>query len=133
VSSSDQNADLAVQSGKLRRYVEDRYAGGNHLHILRPRVRLELPEKGPQSIADSDHDRSGRCLVLNHKDRLLRFGAELVFKLCAFRNVRVVIVEAPSVERSFEQELAIFCARLYGKRSNRNKKMIGEPNLSLQC
>ena len=71
-------------------------------------------------------------LVLNHKDRLLRFGAELVFKLCSFKGVAVDIVETSAVERSFEQELAVdvielmtvFCARLYGKRSHRNKKNI---------
>jgi len=31
-------------------------------------------------------------LVLTHKDRLLRFGAELVFALCATKHVEVVII-----------------------------------------
>ena len=33
-----------------------------------------------------------RRLVLTHKDRLLRFGAELVFTLCELRGIEVVII-----------------------------------------
>jgi predicted site-specific integrase-resolvase len=36
-------------------------------------------------------DQVGR-LVLAHKDRLLRFGAELVFAVCEAKNVEVVIL-----------------------------------------
>ncbi len=35
--------------------------------------------------------RIGR-LVITHKDRLLRFGAELVFAICEAKNVEVVIL-----------------------------------------
>ena len=31
-------------------------------------------------------------LVITHKDRLLRFGAELIFSICEMKNVEVVIV-----------------------------------------
>jgi predicted site-specific integrase-resolvase len=31
-------------------------------------------------------------LVLTHKDRLLRFGAELIFTICEEKNVEVVII-----------------------------------------
>ena len=70
-------------------------------------------------------------LVLTHKDRLLRFGAELIFALCEARQVEVVLVnqgEAPS----FEEELAadvleiitVFSARLYGSRSRKNRQLL---------
>ena len=70
-------------------------------------------------------------LVLTHKDRLLRFGAELVFSLCATKHVEVVIVNQGD-EPSFEEELAkdvletitVFSARLYGSRSHKNKQLI---------
>ena len=41
-------------------------------------------------------------LVLNHKDRLLRFGSELIFKLCDFFQVKVIIVEQ-ATDKSFEE------------------------------
>lgn len=70
-------------------------------------------------------------LVLVHKDRLLRFGAELVFAICQAREVEVVIINQGE-DGSFEEELAsdvleiitVFSARLYGSRSHRNRKLI---------
>jgi predicted site-specific integrase-resolvase len=67
-------------------------------------------------------------LVLTHKDRLLRFGAELIFALCEIKQIEVVKGD----EISFEEELAqdvleiitVFSARLYGSRSKKNKKLI---------
>jgi predicted site-specific integrase-resolvase len=75
-------------------------------------------------------DKVGR-LVLTHKDRLLRFGAEIIFALCETKQVEVVIINQGD-ERSFEEELAsdvleivtVFSARMYGARSHRNKKLI---------
>jgi putative resolvase len=68
-------------------------------------------------------------LIINHKDRLLRFGSELIFYLCDLFKVRVIIVEEKQ-EQSFEQTLSsdvielmtVFCAKLYGKRSHKNKQ-----------
>jgi predicted site-specific integrase-resolvase len=70
-------------------------------------------------------------LVITHKDRLLRFGAELIFSICAMKNVEVIIVNQGD-EPTFEEELAkdvleiitVFSARLYGSRSSKNKKII---------
>ena len=64
---------------------------------------------------------------MTHKDRLLRFGAELIFALCE----GIVIINKGD-EVSFEEELAqdvleiitVFSARLYGSRSRKNKKLI---------
>lgn len=69
--------------------------------------------------------------MLTHKDRLLRFGAELVFSLCAAKRIEVVIINQGE-ELSFEQELAqdvleiitVFSARLYGSQSKQNQKLV---------
>lgn len=68
-------------------------------------------------------------LVLNHRDRLLRFGSELIFELCRHFGVHVVILEK-QMDQSFEAELAqdvielmtVFSSRLYGKRSHANRQ-----------
>ena len=65
-----------------------------------------------------------RRVVVEHRDRLLRFGADLVLWLCRARGVAVVVVDALA-ERNFEGDLArdvleiitVFSARLYGSRS----------------
>jgi predicted site-specific integrase-resolvase len=54
--------------------------------------------------------------VLNHKDRLFRFGAELVFAICEVKNVEIVILNQGE-DTSFEQDLAqdvLEIIRLFG-------------------
>jgi putative resolvase len=71
-------------------------------------------------------------LVITHKDRLLRFGAELVFAICNEFETEVVIINRTNEEITEEQELVqdmielitVFSARLYGSRSKKNKKLI---------
>ena len=70
-------------------------------------------------------------LVITHKDRLLRFGAELVFAVCEAKECEVVIINQGE-DTSFEEDLAndvleiitVFSARLYGSHSHKTKKMI---------
>lgn len=70
-------------------------------------------------------------LVIIHKDRLLRFGSELVFSLCEHFGTEVIIINA-SEEATFEEELVsdvleiitVFSARLYGSRSHKNKQVL---------
>ncbi len=70
-------------------------------------------------------------IVLTHKDRLLRFGAELVFALCDAKHVEVVILNQGE-DTTFEDDLAkdvleiitVFSARLYGSRSPKNQKLL---------
>jgi putative resolvase len=79
-------------------------------------------------------------LVLTHKDRLLRFGAELVFSLCATKRIEVVIINQGD-EPSFEEELAkdvleiitVFSARLYGSRSRKNKQLMDNLNKAVNA
>ena len=72
-------------------------------------------------------------LVLVHKDRLLRFGSEIIFKLCNIHNVEVEIINVGD-ELNPNEELAkdvleiitVFSTRLYGKRSHKSLKMIDD-------
>ena len=75
--------------------------------------------------------RQMKRLALTHKDRLLRFGAELVFTLCEQQGIEIVIIHKGE-QPSFEEELAldvleiitVFSARLYGARSHKSKKLM---------
>jgi predicted site-specific integrase-resolvase len=129
VSSHDQKDDLERQKQVLEAYcaaqgwtfeiVSDLGSGMNyHKRGLRLLLRAILDDK------------VGRLVVL-HKDRLLRFGAELVFSICEAKNVEVVIVNKGE-DATFEEDLAkdvleiitVFSARLYGSRSRKNKKLL---------
>jgi predicted site-specific integrase-resolvase len=129
VSSHDQKSDLDRQIKVLEMYCAS--MGYKYEVISDLGSGMNYKKKGLTDLLDRIvSDQVGR-LILTHKDRLLRFGAELVFAVCEAKNVEVVIINQGD-ERSFEEELAsdvleivtVFSARMYGARSHKNKKLI---------
>lgn len=129
VSSHDQQADLERQRRVLELYCASH--GWAFDMIADLGSGMNYRKKGLKRLLDGIvEDEVGR-LVLTHKDRLLRFGAELIFALCQTRQVEVVIINQGE-DTNFEEELAsdvleiitVFSARLYGSRSHRNQKLI---------
>lgn len=129
VSSHDQKSDLVRQAQVLEAYCAAQ--GWTHEVVTDLGSGMNYQKKGLKRLLDDIvEDRVGR-LVLTHKDRLLRFGAELVFAICEIRNVEVVIINKGE-DTTFEQDLAsdvleiitVFSARLYGARSRKSAKMI---------
>jgi predicted site-specific integrase-resolvase len=130
VSSHDQRADLERQIKVLEMYCASH--GWQYRVISDLGSGMNYRKKGLSQLIEAIiEDRVGR-LVLTHKDRLLRFGAELIFSLCAAKSVEVILINQDNDSKSFEEELAadvleivtVFSARLYGSRSHKNKKLI---------
>ena len=89
-------------------------------------------KKGLTNLINQILNNEVKRLVITHKDRLLRFGAELIFSICEAKEVEVVIINKGQEKASFEEDLekdvleiiTVFSARLYGSRSKKNKKLI---------
>jgi len=129
VSSHDQKADLERQKQVLELYCARQ--GWTYEVIADLGSGMNYHKKGLKRLLnDVLSDKIGR-LVISHKDRLLRFGAELVFTICAAKNVEVVILNQGE-DTTFEEDLAkdvleiitVFSARLYGSRSRKNQKLL---------
>ena len=131
VSSSDQKEDLERQHAVLEAFcnkngwqteiIRDLGSGMNYNKKGLLRL-LELLVRGQMSR-----------LVITHKDRLLRFGGEIIFRICELKGIEVVIInkgEQPSFEEELTQDvleiMTVFCAKLYGRRSHKSKKMAEE-------
>ena len=129
VSSHDQKADLRRQEEVLSSYCAAQ--GWTYEVICDLGSGMNYRKKGLKRLIDLILERKIRRLVLTHKDRLLRFGAEIIFSLCEARQVEVVMVNQVE-DLSFDQELAqdvleiitVFSARMYGSRSRKNQKLI---------
>ncbi len=129
VSSGDRKADLDRQQAALEAYCA---AKGWRTEIIRDLGSgLDYRKAGLQRLLDLILKRQIRRLVLTHQDRLLHFGAELVFALCDLQGIEVVIIhkgEPPAFEEELVQDMhemvAVFSARLYGSRSPRSRKLI---------
>ena len=129
VSSHDQKDDLERQKQVLELY--GAHQGWTFEAVADLGSGMNDHKQGLKRLLhDIRADRIGR-LVITHKDRLLRFGAELVFAICEARNVEVVILNQ-GVDTTFEEELAhdvleiitAFSAQLYGSRSRKNQKLL---------
>jgi len=129
VSSHDLKADLERQVKVLEMYCA---AHGWQFEVISDvGSGMNYRKKGLSQLLDLVVDDQVGRLVLTHKDRLLRFGAELVFAVCEAKHVEVVIINQGD-DRWFEEELAsdvleiatVFSARMYGARSHKNKKLI---------
>ena len=129
VSSHDQKSDLIRQQELLETYCA---AKGWKSYIIKDLGSgMNYKKKGLQKLLEMILHKKIKRLVLTTKDRLLRFGSELVFSLCEIQGIEIVIIHQGE-QPSFEEELAsdvleiitVFSARLYGSRSKKNRKLM---------
>jgi predicted site-specific integrase-resolvase len=121
VSSSDQKNDLDAQLGRLAAHASaQKWAVakavaevGSGLNGHRPKLMKLLADPAVAAI------------VVEHRDRLMRFGAEYVEAALAAQGRKLVVVEPDEVKDDLVQDmvevLTSFCARLYGRRAAKNK------------
>ena len=121
VSSADQKADLDRQFDRLSEYalahkmsVVDsvKEIGSNFNGHRRGMMRL---------LANSNI----QTIVIEHRDRLIRFGFEYLEASLSAQNRKIVVIDtkelADDVVRDLHEVIVSMCARLYGKRSAKNK------------
>ena len=129
VSAKHQKDDLERQKQVLEMYCASN--GWDFEIISDLGSGINYNKKGLKTLINAIIDGEIDRLVITHKDRLLRFGAELIFAICEAKEVEVVIINKGE-DSTFEEDLAIdvleiitvFSARLYGARSHKNKKLI---------
>ena len=129
VSTFDQKKDLKVQSEVISNYIKNKY---NDFEIIEDLGSgLNYNKRGLRKLIKMICDQRISVLVLTHKDRLLRFGSEIIINLCERFNVKVEIINSTE-EETFEQALCndvlsiitVFSAKLHGKLSHKNQKLL---------
>jgi putative resolvase len=131
VSSHDQKDDLTRQIIVLESYCAKHGWGFEIIQDLGSGMNYK--KKGLIRLIKLITSYQVERLVLTHKDRLLRFGSDLIFTLCEQFGTEVIIINR-SDDSTFEEDLAsdvleiitVFSARLYGSRSHKNKKIVEE-------
>ena len=129
VSSHDQKADLERQKQRLEQHCQE--VGYANLELLTDLGSgLNYQKKSFRKLLKMIALGQVSTLVLMHKDRLLRFGADIVFELCKLNQTEVVILEenqVASIENRLVSDvielMTVFSARLYGARSHKNRKL----------
>ena len=93
---------------------------------------INYNKKGLNELINKITNREVDKGVVLYKDRLLRFGFELIENLCKKYGTEIEIID--NTENTEEQELVedlvqiitVFSCKLQGKRANKAKKMIKE-------
>jgi putative resolvase len=121
VSSADQKPNLERQLGRLSEYASKQRLPvvlavgeiGSGLNGHRTRMMRLLA------------DPTVKTVVVEHRDRLARFGSEYIEAALAACGRRLVVVEETEMKDDLVQDmiavLTSFCARLYGRRAARNR------------
>jgi excisionase family DNA binding protein len=101
VSSKDQKEDLNRQIMVLESYCASH--GWNFEVISDLGSGLNYHKRGLVRLIKLICSYQVERLVLSHKDRLLRFGSELIFSLCEIFGTEVVIINR-TFDSTFEEE-----------------------------
>ena len=130
VYSRKQQDDLERQTENMRNYL---CAKGYKFEIITDiGSGINYNKVGLNILLDKVIKREVDKVVVLHKDRLLRFGFELVENLCKRYGTSIEVVD--NTPKTEEQELVedlvqiitVFSCKLQGKRANKMKKVIAE-------
>ena len=121
VSSSDQKTDLDRQ---IARVVEAVTQQGLTVSKTVSEIGSGLNGHRPKLIRLLK-DSSIKVIAIEHKDRLMRFGYEYVESALQSQGRSLIVVDGKELKDDLVEDmiavLTSFCARLYGRRSAKNK------------
>jgi putative resolvase len=123
VSSHDQRGDLERQLARLTGWAER-----SGVPVVRVETEVGSGMNGARSkVRRLLADAKVTIVVVEHRDRLARMNAELVEAALSAHGRRLVVVDDGEVTEDLVPDmvevLTSFCARLYGRRSARNRAL----------
>ena len=130
VSSHKQKDDLERQIENVKTYM---YAKGYQFEIITDiGSGINYNKKGLNQIIDMVTNSEVEKIVVLYKDRLIRFGYELIENLCNKFGTIIEIID--NTEKTEQQELVedlvqiktVFSCKLQGKRANKVRKLVKE-------
>lgn len=128
VSTPSQKDDLKNQVNNVKSYM---IAKGYQYEIIEDiGSGINYNKKGLKQLIDKINNQEVSKVVILYKDRLIRFGFELIEYLCQINGVELEVID--HTEKSKEEELTddliqiitVFANRLYGQRSKKTKHLI---------
>lgn len=143
VSSVGQKNDLEYQKNILLKYSEEKklnlsQQSCSNYPSLEMKVKnikeisdlgsgINFHKKGLKELIKLIINKKIDTIYLTHKDRLLRFGTDLIISICEEFDTKIIFLN--EIDESFEEKLSkdiieiitVFSSRLYGKRSHKNK------------
>lgn len=121
VSSADQRQDLDRQIARLLEFANTQ---GLSVGMTVTEIGSGLNGHRPKLIKLLNNPQV-KIIIVEHRDRLMRFGCEYVESALASSGRKILIASDTELKDDLVQDmidvLTSFCARLYGRRSAKNK------------
>lgn len=121
VSSHDQKEDLERQVERLKLFAA---AKGYVVSDIVTEIGSGL-NQGRTKVNKLLSDDSVGIIIIEHKDRLTRFGYDLIESSLSSCNRKLLVIneteEDMDIVQDFVDVVTSMCARIYGKRSAKNK------------
>lgn len=130
VSSHKQKDDLERQIENVKLYLT---AKGQPFEIISDiGSGINYKKKGLQELIKRITQNQVEKIVILYKDRLLRFGFEIIEYIASLYNCEIEVID--NTEKSEQQELVedlvqiitMFSCKLQGKRANKARKLVNE-------
>lgn len=135
VSTKQQKDDLENQIKNLKEYA---YSKGYNFEIISDiGSGINYKKEGLKKLLKKINSSEISKIVVLYKDRLVRFGFELIEFLANINNIEIEIIDNTTISKEEEltndliQIITVFANRLYGSRSKKTKQLIdGVKNVS---
>lgn len=126
VSTPSQKDDLETQVQNVKSYM---YAKGYKFDIIKDiGSGINYKKKGLKELINRIENNEVSKVVILYKDRLIRFGFELIEYLCEINNVEIEVIDNSECSKEKEltddliQVITVFANRLYGQHSKKTKR-----------
>ena len=130
VSSKKESDDLERQVDNLKTYIESKYSSYEIITDIGSGIDYKKP--GLKKLIDLVNKKQVDIIVVLYKDRLLRFGFELVEYFSKINNVSIEVLDRVNKNQDEElvedliQIITVFSCRLQGKRKAKTKEILEE-------
>ena len=130
VSSKKQSDDLERQVNNLKTYLDSKYT--DYEIITDIGSGINYTKLGLKKLIEKINKKEVDLIVVLYKDRLLRFGFELVEYFAELNNVKIEVLD--KIDKNQDQELVedlvqiitVFSCKIQCKRKNKTKELIDE-------
>lgn len=136
VSSKKQNDDLERQVENLNKILESKYTDFEIISDIGSGINYTKP--GLRKLIELINKKEVDLIIVLYKDRLVRFGFELIEYFAKLNNVNIEILDKKNKddEQEFVEELVqiitLFSSKLQGKRKGKTKEIIDSISKSIE-
>ena len=131
VSSKKQLDDLERQVDNIKEYISSKYESFDIITDVGSGINYNKP--GLLKLIEKINKKEVDLIVVLYKDRLLRFGFELVEHFAKLNNVSIEVLES-KMDKTQDQELVedlvqiitVFSSKIQGKRKSKTREIMNE-------